>query len=172
MGSPEWQNQRDQLLGITLRVCLMWSSFHSYCIHGVNLHADTLTHVYFVGLYGCPRPGIDGTWQENTLLLASSFKRIPNVGLRVSNWQASSESRQCQSHLKFDQANFNASWVFWSSSSSRPLIHLINFFISLSVSFSKVLHCAMLMLTVVYLSAWCYITGSRLNWLYVREVAS
>lgn len=49
---------------------------------------DSLTHLYCVGLYGCPRPSNDETCQETRLLLASLF--IANVWLHVSSWQASS----------------------------------------------------------------------------------
>lgn len=71
--------------------------------------------------------------------LASPFEI--NTGLQVSRRQASPQSGQwlTSTHLKFDQANFNASWKFWSSSSSIPLTHRINVLISFSVSFSKVL---------------------------------
>lgn len=59
------------------------------------------------------------------------------------------------SDRKLEQVNLRASWKLSSSSSSSPQIHLIRFFVSLSVSLSKSLHSAAIFLFVVAGASWC-----------------
>lgn len=132
------------------------------CYNGTN--KDLLTQLHYVGLYVRSRPSNDETCQENQTITDLASLLMANVWLHASSCQASS----CQwlTHLKFDQANFSASWKFWSSSSSTPVKHFINLLVSFSVSLSKVLQCAMLMLTVVLL-----LLASRYEQLHAAKLA-
>lgn len=71
---------------------------------------------------------------------------LPLVYMLAHDWLCHWNIVQWEKYLKFDQANFTASWKFCSSSSSTPLIHFISFFVSFSVSFSNSVQCAMMML--------------------------
>lgn len=99
--------------------------------------------------------------------------RLPFVYMLAANMLCSLYPLQRANYLKFDQANFTASWKFWSLSSSTPLIHRISFLVSFSVSFSNSVQCAMVMLSLcaavilmlhdLHVAFWCLIVQATVQ---------